>query len=168
MRPNRTSANENTVVRTIDDINTFVKDLYDNVARRFQPTVVVGVARGGAAIASWVSYYFDIPIILTDYTSPAGGGENPTDEIEFIRSVDNKARFLQNNGSISPTRSRVLIVDEIADTGRTLYDLKRYFNYYGVSTFTAAMDVRRCTQFKPDYYQFVLDDDKSIRYPWNI
>jgi len=57
-------------------------------------------------------------------------------------------------------RKRVLVVDDISDTGETLYKAETY----GFQT--ATLTVRHSTIFIPDFYGERIEDDRWLVFPW--
>lgn len=56
---------------------------------------------------------------------------------------------------------KVLIVDDVADTGKTLYDLK---NFYETDFITATLHYKPRSIIKPDFY--IEETTKWCCYPW--
>jgi len=111
-----------------NDFEEFVDSLIQEMKKKkFKPTGVYGVPRGGLILATLISYKLDIPLLLN-----ASKG--------------------------------CLIVDDIADSGRTLQHFTEndtQFNKY----FIATMYYHKRSVVKPDYYKFDKTD-KWIVFPW--
>jgi len=92
-------------------------DLVGSLAEEIQSggepyTHILGVARGGLVPAVYLSHKLNLPMAITNYSSPDGNGHGA----KHVFWLDDKHVPIDNN-------SRVLVVDDIADTGNTLYDI---------------------------------------------
>lgn len=143
-------------IRTQQDIEDFARSVFG----RFEQsgiTHIVGLSRGGIIPAVYVSYYFDVPMIITNYSSPKGNGWYPQAQIEFLPDAN----------PINPN-SVVLIIDEDCDSGRTLQDLSQFFKYRGITAYTATVNERDASVFKPTYSWKIIPSEVTAVYPWNI
>lgn len=86
---------------------------------------VAGVARGGLLPATILSHLMKLPLLLIDYSSKEGQGDDKN----------------HNNvlPEIKPEDSAVLIVDDICDSGKTLSEIITYFTNQRVSAYTAVL-----------------------------
>lgn len=80
----------------------------------FKPEYIVGLSRGGLIPATYLSHYFDIPL--------------HTLHISLLDNhhIESKS-FLSNDAY---NGKKILIVDDINDTGTTLYSLKKNWESY--------------------------------------
>lgn len=99
---------------------------------------VVGIPRGGLIIAVMVSHRLGIKHMTIDHLEK-----------------------LEEDG-FDLIKKRILIVDDISDSGQTL---KRY-KKDGYTT--ATLDVRNSTITVPDHYVNWLDNTNWIVYPWEM
>ena len=97
---------------------------------------VVGIPRGGLIIAVMISHRLGIKHMTIDHLEKLE---------EFDLDIDKK---------------RILIVDDISDSGQTL---KRY-KKEGYTT--ATLDVRNSTVTIPDFYSNWIENADWIVYPW--
>ena len=67
---------------------------------------------------------------------------------------------LEDLNFLNYDRKKILIVDDISDSGQTL----KYYKKAGYTT--ATLDVRSTTITKPDYYVNWIDNADWIVYPW--
>jgi len=144
--------------RTHEDIDKFTRNVF-NRFRYSGITHVLGVARGGLVPATMVAYYFDLPLTITFYSSPAGRGMMPTKELHIHAPDCDKAP--------NPEDLCMLIIDDISDTGNTLCQLVKALEGHGVKTYTATIDLRAKSDFIPDYFHNVITDE-IVKYPWNL
>jgi hypoxanthine phosphoribosyltransferase len=99
---------------------------------------VIGIPRGGLIIAVMVSHRLGIKHMTIDHLEK-----------------------LEEDG-FDLIKKRILIVDDISDSGQTL---KRY-KKDGYTT--ATLDVRNSTITVPDHYVNWLDNTNWIVYPWEM
>lgn len=98
---------------------------------------VLGIYRGGLPIAVHLSHYFSWDFV---------------EEHHFYVSSD-------------IFRGNLLIVDDIADTGKTLNNLSLdYSSNESIDWLTATLFYKRRSVFKPTF--FVEETDKWIVFPW--
>ena len=85
--------------------------------------------------------------------------------VHLAHHLDLKFIILNQLGALdSHELDRVLIVDDIADTGKTLNDFKRAFKIMDASLTTATLFVKDRSIIKPDFY--VEETTDWIVYPW--
>lgn len=80
-----------------------------------KPDVIIGVSRGGLLPAIILSHVFDCPMFPIAFSSARGMGETKNHDEGWSGLTANLQRL---------TPSKVLIVDDIADSGHTLAELK--------------------------------------------
>ena len=98
---------------------------------------IVGIPRGGLILAVTLSHKLDLKHMTVDH-------------LEKLEDLN----FLNYD------RKKILIVDDISDSGQTL----KYYKKAGYTT--ATLDVRSTTITKPDYYVNWIDNADWIVYPW--
>lgn len=76
-----------------------------------------------------------------------------------LKYIDKSLMMEWNKDELSKT----LIVDDVADTGRTLQKIR---NDYGVYFTTATLHYKSRSLVKPEF--FVEETDKWIVYPWEL
>jgi len=133
------------------EIEEYCKIIAEKIIKRnLKFDAVVGVVRGGVIPAR----------ILSDYLS--------NDNLHFIR-----AKFYEDIGKTAKKpkiiystckRGNFLIVDDVADTGKTLKEIVDYFKKKGSNVFTVTLFKKPTSIFEPDL--FVKETDKWIIFPW--
>ena len=93
---------------------------------------VTGVPRGGLVPAVMLSHYMNKKF------------KSYNEVIEMTNNI----------------RQKVLVVDDISDSGETLYKAETF----GFQT--ATLTVRHSTIFIPDFYGEKIDDDRWLVFPW--
>jgi len=143
------------------DIYNCVAILADKISGSgWLPDVIVAIARGGLVPAMLLSDFLGVKSILTMQLEhwPAPG------QVE----MNVKLRF--DIPPVNLNGKKVLIVDDIADTGDTLLFAKKHLEsrFTDVSIKTAALHVRKGkTRFIPDYWSVEVESEHWIMYPWN-
>ncbi len=121
---------------------------------RYVPDMVIGVFRNGWILAKMVSDLLGVDEI---------GGIG----IKFYKGIgETRERPLVTSGpTLSPREKRVLIVDDVSDTGRTLQTAIELIKLYGAKEVrTATLYVKPKTILYPDYYYG--ETSEWIVFPW--
>ena len=69
-------------------------------------------------------------------------------------------------GDLEKLTSKVLVVDDISDTGVTLNYISRYLNNKKIEFDTFTLFYKNTSSFKPTYYLYKISSDIWIRFPW--
>ena len=128
--------NESQVQDAILDI--FRKVFFDN----FKPELIVGLVRGGAIPATYLSHFLNVPCYLI----------NKDDTFEL------------------PTNKRVLVIDDINDTGKALTEVNNMlYNYLGNIRYATLVN-NQSSSFEVDYSSIDINKyetpDLWIVFPW--
>ncbi len=120
----------------------------------FSPDIVVGVLRGGVVAAKLVADYLGVSRLgFLEVKFYAGIGVTREEPIVTQPLVEKVAGL------------RVLIVDDVVDSGKTLAHAVSFVSMYGPREVrTAAVYLKPWARFKPDYYGEVVD--AWIVFPW--
>ncbi|MCL2691640.1 MAG: phosphoribosyltransferase [Candidatus Bathyarchaeota archaeon] len=131
----------------------------------YQPDIIIGIAQGGT-----------IPTrILTDLLqqkNPQTTTNTPiitSIEIKFYKNIaqTNNKPTLKQPLTIPINDKKILIVDDISDTGQTLKLAKQHLTEKGaIETKTATLYTKTTTQTPPDYAEKTTN--KWIVFPWEI
>lgn len=124
-----------------------------NVARSYEPELVVGIAKAGvipgAVIASILRLdFFSLKI------SRRSGFEEIQDRPQLLSSAPREVRG-----------KRVLIVDEICTTGETLRMALAAVRAESPSDVRTATSFVKSGQYKPDF--FAVETDSTVIFPWD-
>ncbi len=117
--------------------------------------IIVGVLRGG-----WIPAR-----LLSDYLGVATMGAL---EIKFYKSIGETAeRPVVTQPLIMDIRDKVvLVVDDVADTGKTLNVAVNFLNHYGPKKIlTASLYLKPWSMHRPDFY--AEETDAWIIFPWD-
>ena len=138
-----------------NDIDTYIGLLTEKIkGSGFVPDYLVGITVGGLAPLALLAKKLRIRDILTISAHSHHGHIQGKLEITNLPNVDIRGK-------------KILLIDEISDTGETLKKVSDIFkNDYGVGelkTATIAINSARC-RFIPDFW--VYEDDRWIVFPW--
>ena len=139
-----------------------VEKLALTISQNYKPTVLVGIMRGAAPIIDILSRILKLPTAYIVIQSYSGSGiENKQGELIFARDISSIAS--------NTDYKRVLLVDDLSDTGLTLNKsiewLKQYepVKNYIKEIKTACLWKKKSSSFTPDFCPIRLNSD-----PWII
>ena len=145
-----------------DEYLDTVEKLALTISQNYQPTVLVGIMRGAAPIIDILSRILKLPTAYIVIQSYSGSGiENKQGELIFARDISSIAS--------NTDYERVLLVDDLSDTGLTLNKsiewLKQYepVKNYIKEIKTACLWKKKSASFTPDFCPVRLNGD-----PWII
>jgi hypoxanthine phosphoribosyltransferase len=132
--------------KAIDHIGTAVRA--QNEAPYYD--AILGVARGGLVPAVALSHYLGAPLF----------------PIRWSNRDDNVCEIGQSTIVRVLKANRILIVEDIVDTGKTFVDLIRYLNTLDTQCQidTAAIVTNVAQPFTPTYTWKIIDRDKDQRW----
>ncbi len=122
----------------------------------FKPDVIVGVSRGGWPPARVLSDLLENPNLANV-------------KVEFYVGVaETKGEpTLTQPVSVNVAGKKVLVVDEVADTGKSLQLIKEHLQKEGAAAVKiAAVYLKPWSIVKPDYY--ARETSRWIVFPWEI
>ena len=117
-------------------------------------THVLGIARGGLVPATILSYELDLPLITCSVSSYHGTERN---ELRINQDIK-LSEFTQD--------SKLLLIDDICDTGETMQWLSNRLTLANVKHSKACIFTKTKHTEYLDHYGFVVPDDKWIVFPW--
>ena len=145
-----------------DEYLDTVEKLALTISQNYKPTVLVGIMRGAAPIIDILSRILKLPTAYIVIQSYSGSGiENKQGELIFARDISSIAS--------NTDYERVLLVDDLSDTGLTLNKsiewLKQYepVKNYIKEIKTACLWKKKSSSFTPDFCPIKLNSD-----PWII
>ena len=155
---------EKKLIIKFDEYLETVEKLAVDVNKKFKPTVLVGIMRGAAPIIDILSRIFKLPtayIVIQSYSGKRL--EDKQGDLVFARDISSIAR--------QKDFERVLLVDDLSDTGLTLNKsidwLKSYdpVKSYIKDIKTACLWKKKSSVFNPDFCPIKLDYDPWIVQP---
>ena len=152
---------EKLIIKFDEHLDT-VEKLALTISQNYKPTVLVGIMRGAAPIIDILSRILKLPTAYIVIQSYSGSGiENKQGELIFARDISSIAS--------NTDYERVLLVDDLSDTGLTLNKsiewLKQYepVKNYIKEIKTACLWKKKSSSFTPDFCPVRLNSD-----PWII
>ena len=141
-----------------------VEKLAIQINQTFDPTVLVGVMRGAAPIIDILSRIYKLPTAYIVIQSYSGEGmEDKQGNLVFARDISSIAR--------NKDFERVLLVDDLSDTGLTLNrSIDWLKNYKPIKNYikeikTACLWKKKSSSFSPDFCPVKLNNDPWIVQP---
>lgn len=122
--------------------------------------VVLGLARGGLRVADVLSRLFDKPMAVLAASSYREGGGT----VQGVLRISSSIALVE--AKLGP---RVLVVDDLADTGKTLAAVVEHVKsqYPGVEELrTAVLWTKSHSAFRPDYTAVELPGNPWIHQPF--
>ena len=141
-----------------------VEKLAIQIHKNYSPTVLVGIMRGAAPIIDILSRILKLPIAYIVIQSYSGKGiEDKQGKLMFAREISS----LANNKDFT----RVLLIDDLSDTGLTLNKSIEWLKSYGPTkdfikeVKTACLWKKKSSSFEPDFCPVKLNSDPWIVQP---
>jgi len=147
------------VLYTWDDIQKLCKKLSEKIKKSgYSPDVVVAIARGGWIPARIVCDHLDIKDLYSVKTEHWGVVATKTGEAKITQPLN-----------VNLEGKKVLIVDDVADTGDTIRVVLEHVRELSPSDVkVAVVDYKKTSKFLPDFYAAEMENWKWIVYPWSI
>ena len=152
------------LIISFDEYIEIVEKLAVEIHKSYQPTVLVGIMRGAAPIIDILSRILKLPIAYIVIQSYSGKGmEDKQGQLMFAREISS----LANNEDFS----KVLLIDDLSDTGLTLNKSIEWLKNYGPTkefikeVKTACLWKKKSSTFEPDFCPVKLDSDPWIVQP---
>ncbi len=143
------------MVLTYDDIWFLTNDLVKKIRNEnFKPDVLIGIARGGLVVTRLLSDIMDnLKVAIIGVGFYKGINETEKDPI------------LTQELSLELADQKVLLIDDVSDTGKSFEFAVKYLKSKNLQEFkTAALHFKPQSTFKPDF--FICETSKWIVYPW--
>ena len=128
------------------------------LASGWQPTAILGISRGGLIAAAMLSYMLDVRLIQ------AVRVEHYDDQNNRLSSGAQFVDGPQPFATLDITTERLLIVDDIIDTGETLKLVRQAVQNNADQIKVAALYVRSNQKHAADWYWEV--EDAWVVFPW--
>ena len=140
---------------TYREIHDACVDLkYNDGINQFNPHLVIGLIRGGLIPSVIVSHALnDTKMEAIDYSSGDGAGDDRNKHTNKIPHFD--------------TFNRLLIVDDICDTGYSMKEVVDEYTTRGHEVLTFTLYYKESSVFKPDFvWQTIREDSPWIIFPF--
>ncbi|PDH18634.1 MAG: phosphoribosyltransferase [Pelagibacterales bacterium MED-G44] len=152
------------LIISFNEYTKIVEKLALLIHKNYKPTVLVGIMRGAAPIIDILSRILKLPIAYIVIQSYSGKGmEDKQGELMFAREISSLAKNEDFN--------RVLLIDDLSDTGLTLNKSIEWLKNYGPTkefikeVKTACLWKKKSSSFEPDFCPVKLDSDPWIVQP---
>ena len=152
------------LIISFDQYTNIVEKLAIDIHKKYKPTVLVGIMRGAAPIIDILSRVLKLPIAYIVIQSYSGKGmEDKQGQLMFAREISSLAESKDYN--------KVLLVDDLSDTGLTLNKSIEWLKNYGPTkdyineVKTACLWKKKSSTFEPDFCPIRLDTDPWIVQP---
>ena len=152
------------LIITFSEYVKIVEKLAIQINKDYKPTVLVGIMRGAAPIIDILSRILKLPTAYIVIQSYSGDGlEDKQGQLMFAREISSLAE--------SKDYKRVLLVDDLSDTGLTLNKSIEWLkNYNSTRDFieevkTACLWKKKSSTFEPDFCPIRLESDPWIVQP---
>ena len=152
------------LIINFDEYTKIVEKLAIQIHQNYKPTVIVGIMRGAAPILDILSRILKLPIAYIVIQSYSGEGmEDQQGQLMFAREISSLAESKDYN--------KVLLVDDLSDTGLTLNKSIEWLrNYAPTKNYikevkTACLWKKKSSTFEPDFCPVKLDSDPWIVQP---
>jgi len=148
-------------VVTWEDVVRWTKELaFVILESGYKPDVIVAIARGGLTPARLLADYMDVIDILS--LKVEHWVETGSHQEEAVIKYAAQGIDLSN--------AKVLIVDDICDTGKSLMVAKDYVEKYWKARqvkLATMQYIEPVAQIRPDYFVDLVRDWTWYMYPWN-
>ena len=155
---------DNKLIINFEEYTKIVEKLAIQIHKNYKPTVLVGIMRGAAPIIDILSRILKLPIAYIVIQSYSGKGmEDKQGKLMFAREISSLANDKDFN--------RVLLIDDLSDTGLTLNKSIEWLKNYGPTkdfineVKTACLWKKKSSTFEPDFCSVRLDTDPWIVQP---
>jgi len=140
-----------------DEIQSSLLALADKIsASGYRPDMIVGIARGGWVVARVLSDLLEVNDLASVKISLYSGPEEKS-----------KVPVIAQPISESPKGKRVLIADDVADSGESLMLARRHILDQGAREIRiSTIHLKPWSKVTPDYY--VSTTESWILYPWEL
>ena len=152
------------LIITFDEYIKIVEKLAIQIYKDYKPTVLVGIMRGAAPILDILSRILKLPTAYIVIQSYSGDGlEDKQGQLMFAREISSLAE--------SKDYKKVLLVDDLSDTGLTLNKSIEWLRNYGPTkdfieeVKTACLWKKKSSTFEPDFCPIRLGSDPWIVQP---
>ena len=152
------------LIISFDEYTKIVEKLAILIHKNYKPTVLVGIMRGAAPILDILSRILKLPTAYIVIQSYSGDGlEDKQGRLMFAREISSLAE--------SKDYKKVLLVDDLSDTGLTLNKSIEWLRNYGPTrdfieeVKTACLWKKKSSTFEPDFCPIKLDSDPWIVQP---
>jgi len=143
-----------------NEIEKWCDNIREKVSLSFRPDTIVGISRGGLVpgrILADMMWIKDLQTVKTEHWG-------------LTATLDGKAA-IKNRPILFLEKKKVLLVDDITDTGESMSLAKGYLSEFSpLEVKTAAMLHINRSKFVPDFFAEEIDNSNWVWFifPWNV
>ena len=152
------------LIISFEEYTKIVEKLAIQIHQNYKPTVLVGIMRGAAPILDILSRILKLPTAYIVIQSYSGEGmEDKQGQLMFAREISSLAESKDYN--------KVLLVDDLSDTGLTLNKSIEWLRNYAPTkdyiqeVKTACLWKKKSSTFEPNFCPVRLTSDPWIVQP---
>jgi len=136
-----------------EEVEQMCRGNAERIKNEFKPDLILGIARGGLAPARIMSDLLDVKTVFIVCA-------------ELYKNIGKTGnlKIKQDYPKNALKGKRVLIVDDVSDTGKTLSEIKGMVGKEALEVRVATLHYKPHSIFKPDYYSQSTSD--WVVYPW--
>ena len=138
---------------SFDEVDMLARTMSKRAKQHGGFTHVVGISRGGLVPATIISYELELPLTTIHVSSYEGK--------ERKGIIGNMSKLFD-----LPKNSKLLIVDDICDSGETTKWVTKQLIADEIEHETACIFIKKQHRGKIRFYGTVVPDDKWIVFPW--
>jgi len=113
----------------------------------FEPDILIGITRGGLVPTRLLSSTLKVKDVYCLTVNKIG-----------------QKRKIQTEIKINFNNKKVLLIEDILETGKSLIDAKKYLETKGANVKTACLYLMPESEIKPDFYLKTIN--KLVTFPW--
>jgi xanthine phosphoribosyltransferase len=137
-----------------DEIHSAARVIYESLRENFSPTAILAITRGGLIPAGLFAYFFDVKKISVVGMERVGTDDGGRD----VHRLNDFPAYSEEE------QERLLIVDDVADTGITAEVVRQVYPKATIVTLSA----KPAGRDKVDRYSIVVPQDTWIVFPWAV
>ena len=118
--------------------------------------IILGISRGGLFPGIYLSDRLSLPLAVISCSAYKKG----TKESRDIKEI----KISDGISTLSPLEGKVLLVDDLVDSGGTMKKLYKKLRNQDKNTKTAVLYIKPWSKFKPDYY--IKTTDAWVIFPY--
>jgi len=154
---------ENSVYLRVEwsDVEFQCRYIYESMLlKNYKPDCIIGLTRGGVIPARILADILGISDNFHFMDVRFYNGVNDRKEHPVIRNID-------DHFTDSMFDKKIIVVDDIWDSGKTMIAVTEYLKKMGLRNFcTATLFWKEVTENKPDYYAQTAKKNEWVRFPW--
>lgn len=130
-----------------DQFEEKIKILAEKIKAEFQPDMIIGIARGGVVPARLLNRELDVKKMYGI----------------SVEEKDKEGKVITDL-LIDLEGKKILLVEDMLETGRSLVVAKKYLEEKGAEVKTTCLYTMPQSEIKPDY--FLGEVEKAQKFPW--